>query len=210
MVIYPVDSATVISCRAYILLHSKPLLSNMYSICISVCPSIFFSVVSHIMCINSLFKEIGYLQFPPVFFLFLLVLSFFVVVCLFVCFFFFMFALSQFSGPDYLGAWNRLVPKMFVAIGITLCFISGKKCKASWLSGVKRACLSTQALYYCVRILTYVYWILSTLTSSFKACVAIIMKCGNGMCKPLKILYHSKTVGLENLFLVSADGCVHW
>ena len=30
MVIYPVDSATVISCRAYILLHSKPLLSNMY------------------------------------------------------------------------------------------------------------------------------------------------------------------------------------
>ena len=30
MVIYPVDSATLISCRAYILLHSKPLLSNMY------------------------------------------------------------------------------------------------------------------------------------------------------------------------------------
>ena len=30
MVIYAVDSATVISCRAYILLHSKPLLSNMY------------------------------------------------------------------------------------------------------------------------------------------------------------------------------------
>ena len=30
MVIYPVDSATLISCRAYILLHSKPLLSNMH------------------------------------------------------------------------------------------------------------------------------------------------------------------------------------
>ena len=30
MVIYPVDTATVVSCRAYILLHSEPLLSNMY------------------------------------------------------------------------------------------------------------------------------------------------------------------------------------
>ena len=28
--VYPVDSATVISCRAYTLLYSKPLLSNMY------------------------------------------------------------------------------------------------------------------------------------------------------------------------------------
>ena len=24
--------------------------------------------------------------------------------------FLFMFALSQFNGPDYLGAWNRLAP----------------------------------------------------------------------------------------------------
>ena len=28
--VYPVDSATLISCRAYTLLNSKPLLSNMY------------------------------------------------------------------------------------------------------------------------------------------------------------------------------------
>ena len=29
-------------------------------------------------------------------------------------FFFFVFALSQFSGPDYLGAWNRLLRQLSV------------------------------------------------------------------------------------------------
>ena len=52
-------------------------------ICISVCPSIFSSVVSHIMCINSLFQEKESLQFPPVFFFFFLVSSYFLFVCLF-------------------------------------------------------------------------------------------------------------------------------
>ena len=95
-------------------------------ICISVCPSIFFfSRLPYY--VHSLFQEKGSLQFPPVFFFLFacLVLLFFCwFVCLFVVFFF-MFALSQFTGPDYLVAWNRLVHKMFVAIGITLCFISG-------------------------------------------------------------------------------------
>ena len=89
------------------------------------------------MCINSVFQEKGYLQFPSSFFFSLffsfLFLFFIFIYCYFHFYFlfmflFFMFALSQFSGPDYLVAWNRLVHKMFVAIGITLCFISGKKC----------------------------------------------------------------------------------
>ena len=67
----------------------------------------------------------------------------------------------------------------------------------------------TRTVYYCVRILTYVYSILSALTSSLRACVAMITNCENGMCKPLKILYRSKTVELEKMFSVSADGCVH-
>ena len=86
------------------------------------------------MCINSLLQEKGYLQFPSLFFFFLF-FSFFLIFLYFYfhfyflfMFLFFMFALSQFSGPDYLGAWNRLMHKTFVAIGINLCFISGKKC----------------------------------------------------------------------------------
>ena len=39
-------------------------------------------------------------------------------------FFFLMFALSRFSGPDYHTAWNRLVHKTFIAINL---FVSGKK-----------------------------------------------------------------------------------
>ena len=121
MVIYPVDSATVILCRAYILLHSKPLLSNMY-LYFRMSYYIFFSRLPYY--VHSLFQEKGSLQFPPIFFSFCLSCPFvFLLVCLFVVFF--MFALSQFTGPDYLAAWNRLVHKMFVAIGITLCFISG-------------------------------------------------------------------------------------
>ena len=57
-------------------------------ICISVCPSIFFfSRLPYY--IHSLFQEKGSLQFPPVFFFFLLVLSFCFFVGLFVCCFFF-------------------------------------------------------------------------------------------------------------------------
>ena len=123
MVIYPVDSATVISCRAYILLHSKPLLSNMY-LYFRMSQYIFFSRKPYYVHKQPLpGKRISSVS-SRVFFLFSCLVLFFV--CLFV--FIFMFALSQFSGPDYLAAWNRLVRKMFVAIGITLCFISGKKC----------------------------------------------------------------------------------
>ena len=76
------------------------------------------------MCIASSRKK-DLSSFPPFFFSFCLSCPFvFLLVCLFVVVFF-MVALSQFTGPDYLAAWNRLVHKMFVAIGITLCFISG-------------------------------------------------------------------------------------
>ena len=106
--------------------------------CISVCSSIFFfrrkpyyvhkqrlpgKRISPVSFVVFLFS---FLFFSVPFFLFLLIFIFIFIFCL--CFYFHVRSLSQFSGPDYLAAWNRLVRKMFVAIGITLCFISGKKC----------------------------------------------------------------------------------
>ena len=105
--------------------------------CISVCSSIFFysrkpyyvhkqrlpgKRITPVSFVVFLFSFLFFSV--PFFYFYLFLFSFLFFVYVFV----FMFALSQFSGPDYLGAWNRLVHKMFVAIGITLCFISGKKC----------------------------------------------------------------------------------
>ena len=107
--------------------------------CISVCSSILFlsrkpyyvhkqrlpgKRISPVSFVVFLFS---FLFFSFLFLFFIFIYFYFHFYFLFM-FLFFMFALSQFSGPDYLAAWNRLVRKMFVAIGITLCFISGKKC----------------------------------------------------------------------------------
>ena len=39
------------------------------------------------------------------------------------CRFIFVFALSQFSGPDYLGAWNRLVAAQISQLCLGQCYL---------------------------------------------------------------------------------------